>query len=133
MGIFSAIKGAASFLTGGGKDVSKVIDGAMKAGDALFFTEEEKSVASQKKLDWMLEYMKATAPQNVARRVIAFVIVFLWALLVLVAVVAGGFARGPGTFSQFVFDTLKDIVLQPFSIVVGFYFLAHIVRSAKKS
>ncbi len=119
-------------MTGGGKDVSKVIDGAMKAGDALFFTKEEKSVASQKKLDWMLDYMKATAPQNVARRVIAFVIVGLWALLILVMVVAGGFARGAGSYSQFVFDTLKEVVLQPFSIVVGFYFLTQLVRSARK-
>ncbi len=132
MGIFSAIKGAASFLTGSSKDVSKVIDGAMKAGDALFFTEEEKSVASQKKLDWMLDYMKATAPQNVARRVIAFIIVGLWALLIITMGIAGGFARGPNTYSQFIFDTLKEVVLQPFSIVVGFYFLTQLVRSARK-
>lgn len=104
----------------------------MKAGDALFFTEEEKSVASQKKLDWTLEYMKATAPQNVSRRVIAFIIVILWALLVIVAVVAGWFARGPGTYSQFVFNTLKEIVSQPFTVVIGFYFLTQLVRSAKK-
>jgi len=123
--------GLFSFITGS-KVAEKVIDGAMRAGDALFFTDEEKSKASQKKLDWTLEYMKATAPQNVSRRVIAFVIVGLWALLVLVAVIAGGFARGPDTYSQFVFDTLTEIVLQPFSIVVGFYFLTQLVRSAKK-
>ncbi|MEE8423854.1 MAG: hypothetical protein V3S49_04880 [Thermodesulfobacteriota bacterium] len=123
--------GFLSFITGS-KSIDKIVDGAMRAGDALFFTDEEKSIASQKKLDWTLEYMKATAPQNVSRRVIAFVIVILWALLVLVAVVAGGFARGPDSFSQFVFDTMKELVIQPFSIVVGFYFLTQLVRSARK-
>ena len=55
------------------EDASKVIDGAVKGLDAIFFTKEEKSRANQKLSDWYLKYLTATESQNLARRFIAMV------------------------------------------------------------
>lgn len=116
--------GVASWLFGG--DVDKVIDHAASGLDALVFTDEEKSKAGQKILDWKLKYLTATAHQSLARRLIAVSITGLWIVLNLTGVIAKGF--GADAFAGFVFETLKENVNTPFSIVLGFYFLAHITK-----
>ncbi len=119
-----------SKLFGGGPDVIKsASDAIIKAGDALVFTDEEKSVADQKKLDWYLDYIKATNPQNVSRRAISIIITLLWALLILVGVAAQGF--GQSDFAKYVFDTLGKNVGGPFLVIIGFYFAAHAIRANK--
>lgn len=90
-----------------------------KGIDAAWFTAEEKS-------EFFLKYLAATQPQNLARRLIAFMVVTLWAFLVLVAV---GVYKLDSAYSVFVFDTLKDNVNTPFSIIIGFYFASHLARS----
>jgi len=50
------------------EDASKVIDGALKGFDKMFFTKEERSEASQKLSNWYLKYLAATEGQNIARR-----------------------------------------------------------------
>lgn len=113
-------------IFGSSKNTTTVVDGAVAGLDKMFFTDEEKSDASAKMSEWYLRYLAATQPQNLARRLIAIVIVALWALLILVGVASYWFDE---TFSLFVFDVLRDIVMQPFSIVLGFYFAAHVVRA----
>ncbi len=108
-----------------------IIDSAANAADAavsgidmLVFTEEEKSLSAQKLLDWKLEYQKATSPQNLSRRYIAVIVTLMWALLLILMVAMK--ILGGDTSAKFLFDTLRDIVMQPFSIIIGFYFLSHI-------
>ena len=105
----------------------KVIDGAVNGIDKLFFTDEEKSDASAKILDWKLKYLDATKPQQVSRRFIAIVITLLWAVLVVAMLVAK--ALGADSYAEYAVTVMKDIVALPFSIILGFYFLAHLTRN----
>lgn len=119
--------GMFSWLTGG--NAESIIDGAKKGLDKAFYTDEEKADADKGLLDWTLQYMKATMPQAVTRRVIAFGVIMIWALLILTLVIAGYFDRGEGSYSMFVFEVFKEVVLQPFNIILGFYFLTQTVRA----
>lgn len=62
-----------------------IIDGAKKGLDALFFTDEERQVASMKAFELWTQYQIATSGQNIARRFIAVVSIGLWATCVLFA------------------------------------------------
>lgn len=115
-------------LFGSATIAEKAADGIYNGLDKAIFTDEEKSDANKKVLDWMLEYMKATNPQNVSRRFIAIVVTLLWALLVIVMLAAK--ALGADAFAEYSFGVMTDIVAVPFGIIIGFYFLAHVVRNS---
>lgn len=91
--------------------------------DKAFFTKEEKS-------DYFLKYLAATTPQNLSRRLIAVIVVTLWALLILLAVVVYPWMPA---WSDRIFYTLEDVVNTPFSIIIGFYFAAHLARAWQAS
>ncbi len=116
-------------LFGGGKTTDKIVDGVIDGVDAMFFTDEEKSVANQKVLDFKLEWMKATQGQNIARRIIAVGVTAMWLLAGLI--ILGAQAFGHVEFSKFAFTYLKDVVSTPFAIIIGFYFAAHIMGKLK--
>ncbi len=118
--------GAIKSLFGASKTSEKIVDGAISGLDAMFFTKEEKSRAGLKVLDFQLAYAKATSGQNLARRLIAVMITGLFCFLVLFGV---GVWWINTEYSQFIFDTVKDLVLKPFMIILGFYFLTATVRS----
>ena len=121
-----------NFITGifgKGDTVEKGLDMAGKGLDAMFFTDEEKSVANQTILDWKLKWISATGAQSVARRVIAYVIVALWAFMVVLAVFLEMIDSTEK--SEFVFGVLKNIINYPCMLILGFYFAAHVVRSRK--
>ncbi len=117
-----------SWLTGGGDTANKVIETASSGLDMMFYTDEEKSIASQKILDFKLAWLKATSGQNLARRAIAFGVVGLWILLVLTACIVRIWSTDG---SDFLFKVLKDIVSVPFMIIIGFYFAAHVLGKLK--
>lgn len=119
--------GMFDWLTGGGKTADKVIDSVSSGIDYAFYTDQEKAEDGKKRLDWMLDYMKATAPQNVSRRILAVMIAALWALLILVGVASQ--LLGAEANATYVFDVIADLVNEPFMIIIGFYFLAHVMRS----
>jgi hypothetical protein len=79
MGIFDK-------LFGSDKQLDKLTTGAVNGLDKIFFTAEEKSEANQKLSEWYLKYLEATQPQNLARRLIALIVVSLWAFLILFGV-----------------------------------------------
>lgn len=122
--------GLFDWLTGGGKAADKIISGVSAGIDMTFYTEEEKSIANQKILDFKLKYAQSTTAQNVARRIIAIAVTGMWVFLVLLAVAA--YLIDLKQFSEFIFKVLQDNVNTPFSIIVGFYFLAHITRQVKR-
>lgn len=113
-------------IFGNSKNAEKTVDGAIKGLDKMFFTKEEKAEANQKLSDWYLKYLEATQPQNQARRLLAMVVAFLWAFLVLVGVIAKYFDT---EYSEFVFKVLTDVVTNPFMLIMSFYFVAHAVRA----
>jgi ABC-type transport system involved in cytochrome c biogenesis permease subunit len=118
-----------SWLTGGGKTADKVIDTVSAGVDMAWFTEEEKSIAAAKVLDFKLKWMKATSGQNLARRVIAFGVVGLWILIIVIACFARIWSVDA---SNFLFQVLTDIVSLPFTVIIGFYFAAHMVGKLKE-
>jgi len=117
-------------LFGGGDTTNKIVDGVMKGADALFFTDEEKSVANQKILDFKLEWMKATQGQNIARRIIAIVVTFMWMAVGLAILAAQALQHT--TFAKFAAQYMADVVTTPFMIIIGFYFAAHMVGKLGK-
>ena len=118
-----------SWLTGNSNTAEKVVDGVSSGLDMMFFTDEEKSIASQKVLDFKIEYAKATQNQSIARRVIAFAITGVWVFLNLLAVTLYFISEAS---SKFIFEVLKENINTPFMIVVGFYFAAHVVGKLSK-
>jgi hypothetical protein len=111
----------------GSKDTTQeLVKGAVLGLDKMVFTKEERAEHSAKLADWWLKYLAATAPQSLARRLIALIVVALWALLVLLGIAL--WKLDPG-YSAFVFSTLDQIVNAPFLMIMGFYFAAHIVRT----
>lgn len=116
-------------LFGDSDTVREIVSGAKAGIDMAIYTEEERAIAAKDVLEFRLRYMEATNPQNVARRAIALLIVGLWAVLVLIGVLAWPVSEA---FSTHVFRVLDEVVNQPASIIVAFYFLTHVVRSAKK-
>lgn len=119
-----------SGIFGSSKSIEKGLDMVHKGFDAIVFTDEEKSIANQTLLDWKLKWITATGAQSVARRVIAYVIVALWATMVVLGVLL--ILLGMPEQGKFVFNVLKDILHWPFITIIGFYFAAHIVRTNKK-
>lgn len=121
-----------SWLTGGGDTAGKVIDTVSNGLDMMFFTEEEKSQASLKVLDFRIRYAEATQKQSISRRIIATAVTAAWLLIIFIACVAGYFDVSDGSYSEFLFNVLKDNINTPFEIILAFYFLAHIASKFKK-
>ena len=121
--------GILSSVFGDSDNANKLVDGAISAGDKLFFTKEEKADANAKVGEWYLKYLNATQPQNVARRMIAFIVVVLWAALVIFGV---AIRWASYEMSDFVFKVIADLVLNPFLMIMGFYFLTHAMRTYGK-
>jgi len=120
-------------IFGDSKNTETIVNGAVSGFDKLFFTKEEKAEANAQLGEWYLKYLSATQPQNIARRLIAMIIVLLWALLVVLGIVCFAIEsiwfEGDPTIAIFIFETLNELVHQPFMMIMGFYFLAHIVRT----
>lgn len=113
-------------IFGSSENTKTVVTGAVAGMDKLFFTKEEKADANLKLSEWYLKYLAATQPQNLARRFIAMAVVLLWSVLIVTGVIAHFVADAHGAF---VFNILADVVAVPFSIIIGFYFAAHLARS----
>ena len=118
------------WLFGNSKAADKAVDGIYNGLDALVFTEEEKSVAAQKILDFKIEYAKHTQNQSVSRRIISVGVTAMWVIVGLGLLAAK--ALGHDSFAEYAFKFMVDVVMQPFSIIVGFYFLAHVVKGLGK-
>lgn len=99
-----------------------LVNGAVKGIDALFFTDEEKSQASKEGFQLYIEYQKATAPQNVARRYIALMVGALWSILILLSTGLAVFNHD--SFSQ-VWDIAEKVSIV-WGLIVTFYYVKRI-------
>ena len=95
----------------------KIIESGIKGLDAIVFTDEEKSA-------YMLKYLEATKPMAVARRFIAIIITILWCVGIIMCGSLLFFDNDKFTImSAFMSETVNT----PFSVIMGFYFLAHVM------
>lgn len=112
------------WLFGGSKAAENTIDGIKKGVDALVFTDQEKATMNQDAFKLWIEYQKATQPQNLARRLIALVVVFIWAIIVLSAAVVG--IIGLSEQAQYLMDLLFKTVMPSVVVIISFYFYKRI-------
>ena len=96
--------------------------GIAKTGASMlenaFFTDQERAA-------FMLEYLKASAPMAIARRIIACLVAALWAVCVLVlGVLLLSESALYGAWSQMMSEHIND----PFKWVMGFYFLYKVLQ-----
>lgn len=110
--------------------VNKTVDAVIKSGDALFYTDEEKAIASQKKLDWILKYHEASKGSNIARRFLAIMIIGVFLFLVVACAILI-LVESPERFAL-MFNLIKDTLATPVSVIIGFYFLSGMVRDYAK-
>lgn len=118
--------GILSKIFGDSKNASTIVEGAVSGLDKIAFTDEERAEHAAKMGDWYLRFLEATNPQNVARRFIAMVVSGVWAFLVVFSVIVFRFDK---ELAEYSFKTMTEAVLNPFMIIMGFYFAAHVVRS----
>ena len=87
-------------LFGGQKAVEQLVKAGIKGVDALKYTKEERTQdeyeARQKLTDQTLQFMKETTGYELARRVLAFVIVGIWAYCLFASVTMVLFAPFAG-------------------------------------
>jgi len=118
------------WLFGNSKAAEKAVDGIYDGLDAMVFTDEERSVANQKVLDFKIEYAKHTQNQSVSRRIITVAVAAMWAGVCIATLAAK--ALGLDAYADYAFKFLSEVIMQPFGIIVGFYFLAHVVKGVAK-
>lgn len=122
MGILSALFGSSDTS-------NKIVDSVVSAGDAMFYTDEEKAQASERGFELWLEYQRATQPQNVSRRALAVIVASVWALFIIACGVGivGGFDYAD-RLSDFTGDKINSV----FMLVMTFYFVKRFLPSKQK-
>mgnify|MGYP000035117973 CR=1 FL=1 len=121
-----------SWLFGNSTSSDKAVGAISDRLDNAFYTDQEKAAASQKIFDLKIEYAKHTQNQSIARRVIAFIVSGLWGFIVLCAAIGGYFDNTKDSWAAYLMTLLDSTVNQPFMIILGFYFLAHVVGKIGK-
>ena len=111
------------WLFGGSDAADQTVDSVSSGIDKMFYTDEEKADANKEAFKLFIEYQKATQPQNLARRLIALIVVGLFSLLTLVSVISWPFNM---EFSEFTQDILAQNVLPLTVVVISFYFYKRI-------
>ena len=120
-----------SWITGSSKSAEKAVDGVVNGLDAMFFTDEEKSQANMKALELKIEFARATAGMSISRRIIVVMVSAAWLLLVILAAGLGLWHGKDAAQVTWLIELLTDVVMQPFSIIVGFFFLAQVAGAAR--
>ena len=67
--------------------VTKGLDTVAKAGGSIVFTKQEQSEAQQKLADSYVQLMFAASPSRISRRLVAWLLVGVWTLIMVCLVV----------------------------------------------
>jgi len=115
----------------------KVVDGVYNGLDKAFYTEEERAETENGLREFFLKYLEATNPQNLARRVLAFLVAGIWSALIIAATVLSIAAAllesaTAAMAAKAVVTILTDHVNVPFAGIMAFYFLTHLARGYRK-
>jgi len=118
------------------KAIADTAKSAVRGLDDIVYTEQEKAEKTQMAQDLYAKLWQAAVPSAVSRRVIASVVVAVWAFLIIYGVLAYTveiWVAGSSHVAEFTLLVLEKIVLQPMNIIVGFYFLKQIVTEYRKN
>lgn len=85
-------------------------------------------MTAKEKADYVLKYIETTKHQSPIRRLIAFLLTVLYVSVVIVWLVSAGFGYLlPNTasleFAGAVRMFMADVIVQPFNIILAFYFV----------
>ncbi len=113
--------------------IDAVVSSATKIIDKIAGTDW----TAKEKADWILQYQEATKHQSPARRFIAMLVAFVWFVVVAVMVLAyliGNSISSPEILmiAKDMKSVMKDLILEPFNLIVMFYFALGAVNSLKK-
>lgn len=111
--------------------LSKGVDAVVKTGDALVFTDEERNTANMKMLEWTLRFHEASKGSNLARRLIALMMVSVFLFLVLI--VAGLYVVSADVLAAKLFGLINNVLGAPVSVIIAFYFTSGMVRDFSAS
>jgi hypothetical protein len=111
----------------------KVVDAGIKAGDALFFTAEEKS-------EWHLRLLKAYEPFKIAQRWLAILLTtpfvtlhtLAGAQLIIMGWLPSELQKSVHEASLALIEHNNDTLGLPVAIVLGFYFGGGMLESYNK-
>ncbi len=121
-------------LIGGKLNIDKVFDSISSGVDKLAFTKEEKAELHMKLSDKVADFAHSSMSENTvrskARRIIAYVIIgnfflMVWAVIVL-------HLLGMDEAARFVFELgVEWKIATSFIVVVGFFFGSYLLRGTK--
>lgn len=106
--------------------VNKTVDAVINTGDALFFTDEEKSQANMEKLKWILQFHQVSAGSNLARRLLSVMFAFTFLGLIMAIAVLYGF--GLNSEGNLIFGLVTETLVVPMGMIITFYFLSGMSR-----
>ncbi|WP_421921232.1 hypothetical protein [Marinifilum sp.] len=111
------------------KRSERILDGAIKGIDALFFTKEEKAQQSLKVADAQMEFLKTTlsesSARSVTRRYLALAIVGVFLFLILGSGMVYPINQEYAKFLFELVNSLNTLVM----MVAGFFFGAYMIGS----
>lgn len=142
MGIFSKIFGV--------QDTAKeIVNATISTGDKLFFTDEERSDAKQKVMEYYPTLLRAYEPFKLAQRILAMWFSFIYGIAFLVGLVMvlfNVYTKYQALKAGIPLDKIVLLDLQPllnliaaFSVgtivlaIIGFYFGGGFLESLKRS
>lgn len=117
-----------SWLFGGSKSAETTVQSISNGIDKAFYTEEEKADAQAIKREWVLEYMKNTMPQGVARRFLAFIVGAIWLICILTYLIL--LLCSQTQTAELIIKATHENVTVPFEWVMGFYFATWALKGA---
>ena len=117
--------------------VEKAAEGAIKGLDAIWHTPEEKEGDRQKRMEQTLKFLELTKGASPARRMIAMVVIIMWAIAglnILVIMNVGFTLEDPTVMDKgikAITDFSIDYIAKPTGLVLAFYFLKNVLPSGK--
>ena len=122
------------------KSAEQLVDAAVRTGDAIWYTDEEKAQAQAQIREWYIRLLGAMQPFNVAMRSLAFIVGGVWLVHLLVSsllFVAAVFICAPdaeacrAAMAATAIDSqLAMHINDPFKLVMGFYFGSALANGA---
>tara|TARA_R100001530_G_C4313059_1_gene153594 strand:- start:1125 stop:1550 length:426 start_codon:yes stop_codon:yes gene_type:complete len=122
------------------KSAEQLVDAAVKTGDAIWYTDEEKAQAQAQMRDWYIKLLGAMQPFNVAMRALAFIVGGIWVIHLIASTamyMLAVFICAPDAevcraamAAASIDKQLSSHINDPFYLVMAFYFGAAGVNGA---
>jgi len=103
---------------------------ANTANDAIRKVGGLDDLNGKERIDKFIEVLKVTQQQSPARRMIAFVVAGIWALLVVCWLLMIGLNQFAAAMA--IKEFMKETVTEPFNYIIAFYFVSAILSGIKK-